>query len=183
MLPIRRAMRRLRQDQAHGGRRAAREEGQAMVELALAMPFLLLLVMAIIQFGIMLSDYSTLVNAARAGARALALGTTRTNDPCDPAVNAAVTSAYGQFTIPTGDVTPSFPASGQAVSGEDYCGSSGGTSCTYVYSSSTHSCYTNGAEVAGDEAEVTIQYPYTVSIFGMGVLQLNLTTTSTYQIE
>ena len=51
------------------GRRAKGEGGQALVEIALVMPFLLLLVTAIIQFGIMLSDYSTIVNAARAGAR------------------------------------------------------------------------------------------------------------------
>ncbi len=149
-----------------GLRRARREEGQALVELALAMPLLLLLVMAIIQFGIMLSDYSTLVNASRAGARELALGGTLT-DPCTQAVNAAVASASGQFTIPSGDVTASFPTAGQATAGEDYCESGS----------------TNGAEVAGDQATVTISYPYRLSVFGMRLMNIDLTTTSTQAIE
>jgi len=147
-------------------RQTTGEDGQSLVELALAMPFLLLLVMAIIQFGIMLSDYSTLVNASRAGARELAVGGTLT-DPCTMAVSAAVASTAGEFTLPSSDVTASFPSSGQAAAGEDYC-ESGSTS---------------GAEVAGDEAEVTIQYPYTLSVFGMGIMHLNLTATSTQAIE
>lgn len=147
-------------------RKLRRDDGQALVELALTMPLLLLLVMGIIQFGIMLSDYSSLVNASRAGARELALGGTLSN-PCAEAVAAAVASASGQFTIPPGDVTPSFPASGQASAGEDYCESGG----------------TNGAEVAGDQATVTISYPYRLSVFGMGIMNINLTTKSTQAIE
>jgi Flp pilus assembly protein TadG len=147
-----------------------------MVEFALAMPLLLLLVMAIIQFGIMLSDYSSLVDAARAGARALALGTSRTADPCDPAVAAAMNSTAGQFPIPSGDIVPKFP--NPATAGEDYCGTS--STCNYVYATS---CNTSGAEVAGDEAQITITYKYTLSLFGLGVLPINLTTTSTDAIE
>lgn len=162
-------------------RRVEGEGGQALVEIALVMPLLLLLITGLIQLGIMLSDYSTLVNAARQGARALALGTTRLNDPCDPAVAQAMTSASGDFTIPSSDITPSFPAAGQATAGEDYCGSTNGTACTpYVYDTS---CHTSGAEVAGDQAEVTIVYPYTLKIFGMGLFTVNLTTTSSNAVE
>lgn len=162
------------------GRRGRGEEGQALVEIALVMPFLLLLVTAIIQFGIMLSDYSTIVNSAREGARSLALGTSRANDPCDPAVAQAISSASGDFTIPSTDITPSFP--NQAVAGEDYCGSTTpGTGCTpYVYNTS---CNTSGAEVPGDQAEITIVYPYTLKVFGMGLFTVNLTSVSTNAIE
>ena len=144
------------------------------------MPFLLLLVTAIIQFGIMLSDYSTLVNAAREGARSLALGATL-GDPCDAAVNQTIASASGDLTILSSEVTPSFPASGQATAGEDYCGSTSGTACTpYMYEKS---CNTTGAEVGGDQAEVTITYPYTLKVFGMGLFSVNLTTSSTNAVE
>jgi Flp pilus assembly protein TadG len=152
-------------------RRARREDGQALVEFALVMPFLLLLVMAIIQFGIMLSDYSSLVNAARAGARQLALGRGLSN-PCDPAVKAAVAATAGQFAVPSGDVTPSFPST------KDYCGTS--SSCSYVYATS---CNTSGNEEQGDDAEVTITYHYTLSVFGLGVLPINMTTSSTDAVE
>jgi Flp pilus assembly protein TadG len=155
------------------GRRAKGEGGQALVEIALVMPFLLLLVTAIIQFGIMLSDYSTVVNSARAGARSLSLGASL-SDPCGTAINAAIASAQGEFTIPSGDITPSFPAAGQAKNGEDYCEAPIGC---------TTSCTTTGAEVAGDQAEVTIVYPYTLKVFGMGLFTVNLTSVSTNAVE
>ncbi len=43
--------------------------GQSMVEFALVLPLLLLLVVGMIGFGVVLSDYITLTEAARAGAR------------------------------------------------------------------------------------------------------------------
>lgn len=50
--------------------RIAREErGQAMVEFAFVVPILLVLVLAVIQFGITYNNYVTLTDAARAGAR------------------------------------------------------------------------------------------------------------------
>ena len=163
-------------------RRARGEGGQALVEIALVMPLLLVLVTAIIQFGIMLSDYSSVVNAAREGARALALGTSRTNDPCDPAVAQAISSASGDFTIPSADITPSFQSATGGTTTEDYCGSTTpGTACTpYVYNKT---CNTAGAEVAGDQAEITIVYPYTLNVFGMKLFTVNLTSVSTNAVE
>lgn len=45
------------------------DEGQSLVEFALVLPILLLLIMGIIQFGLVLSGYVTISNAAREGAR------------------------------------------------------------------------------------------------------------------
>src|SRR4051794_16728159 len=50
-------------------RRVAREDGQAMVEMALILPILLMLILAIVQFGIAFNNYITLTDATRAGAR------------------------------------------------------------------------------------------------------------------
>src|SRR3954471_12738037 len=50
-------------------RRVAREDGQAMVEMALILPILLVLILAIVQFGIAFNNYITLTDATRAGAR------------------------------------------------------------------------------------------------------------------
>ena len=49
--------------------RIAREDGQAMVEMALILPILLMLILAIVQFGIAFNNYITLTDATRAGAR------------------------------------------------------------------------------------------------------------------
>jgi Flp pilus assembly protein TadG len=65
------------------GRRRG-QEGQGMVEFALVLPFLLMIVLGIIQFGILFHNYLTLTDAVRAGARQAAVSRT---DP-DPEARA-----------------------------------------------------------------------------------------------
>lgn len=50
-----------------------REDGQAATELALVAPVLLLILFAVLQFGILFKDYLALTDAVRAGARAAAV--------------------------------------------------------------------------------------------------------------
>jgi Flp pilus assembly protein TadG len=49
--------------------RRLHERGQAIVELALTLPLLLMLVMGIFDFGVMFQRYEIVTNAAREGAR------------------------------------------------------------------------------------------------------------------
>jgi Flp pilus assembly protein TadG len=49
--------------------RVKNESGQTMTELVLVLPILLVLVLAIAQFGVAFNNYITLTDAARAGAR------------------------------------------------------------------------------------------------------------------
>ncbi|HZQ09032.1 MAG TPA: TadE/TadG family type IV pilus assembly protein [Anaerolineae bacterium] len=49
-------------------RQANREEGQSLVELGIGVPFLVILVIALIEMGIVFSVYISLINAAREGA-------------------------------------------------------------------------------------------------------------------
>src|SRR6266511_1108696 len=65
--------------------RCRREEsGQAMVEFALVLPLLMLILLAIIKFGIAINNYVVLTNSVRTGARTLAIGRGST-DPCGTA--------------------------------------------------------------------------------------------------
>lgn len=50
------------------------QKGQAMVELALVLPILLLLMMGVIEFGRIYHSYLTITNASREGARVAVLG-------------------------------------------------------------------------------------------------------------
>lgn len=50
-----------------------RQEGQAMVEFALVAPLLILILFAVIQFGVIFNDYIALTDATRAGARKAAV--------------------------------------------------------------------------------------------------------------
>jgi len=59
-------------------KRLKNQKGQSLVEFAMILPLLLLLVMAIIEFGIMLNSYLAINNAAREGARAGIVGSSST---------------------------------------------------------------------------------------------------------
>lgn len=68
-----------------------RSRGQAMVEFALVFPLFILLLAGMIDFGMGLYSYMTIINAARDGAR---LGATACSaGPCTGSVTARVTAA------------------------------------------------------------------------------------------
>jgi hypothetical protein len=54
--------------------KAKDESGQSIVEFALILPLLLLLIMGIIEFSFIFSNYLTLSNASREATRSIALG-------------------------------------------------------------------------------------------------------------
>jgi Flp pilus assembly protein TadG len=60
------------------------EGGQSIVEFALIMPFLVLLLLAITQFGLAFHNYLAITDAARVGARKAAVSLS-TGNPCPPA--------------------------------------------------------------------------------------------------
>ena len=59
------------------------ERGQTMTELALVLPILVVLVLAIAQFGVAFNNYVTLTDAARAGARKAAVSRNSSNPSSD----------------------------------------------------------------------------------------------------
>jgi Flp pilus assembly protein TadG len=52
---------------------SASESGQAMTEFAIVLPFFMVLILGVIQFGVVWNDYVSLTDAARAGARKAAV--------------------------------------------------------------------------------------------------------------
>ena len=66
----------------------AREDGQSIVEFAFIMPFLVLLLVAIWQFGLAFRDYLAITDAARVGARKAAVSRTVSGGPCQAAKDA-----------------------------------------------------------------------------------------------
>jgi Flp pilus assembly protein TadG len=55
------------------------QKGQSVTEFALALPILVLLLFAVIQFGITFNNYVTLTDATRAGARKAAVSREQSN--------------------------------------------------------------------------------------------------------
>jgi Flp pilus assembly protein TadG len=72
--------------------RRQNESGQAMVELALVLPVLVLILLAIIQLGLLYNHYVTITDAARAAARMAAVSRSAP-DPVGAATQAARDSA------------------------------------------------------------------------------------------
>ncbi len=68
------------------------EKGQSLTEFALALPILVLLLFAVIQFGIVFNSYVTLTDATRAGARKGAVSRQLAN-PTSATVGAVRSSA------------------------------------------------------------------------------------------
>lgn len=77
------------------------ERGQTMVEFALVLPVLVVLVLAIAQFGVAFNNYLALTDAARAAARQGAVARTQVNPAtaCQNAGYAAGTDLKGPGTI------------------------------------------------------------------------------------
>jgi Flp pilus assembly protein TadG len=138
-----------------------------MVEFAMILPLLLILVTGIIQFGFAFNKYITLTDAARSGARTLAIGRGLSN-PCDPTV-LQMTKFASSIGLTSAQVTPSFS------SPSDSCGTG-----AYVYNTSGN---TGANLVQGDTATVTATQPYTFSVFGITIASVSLSATASDGIE
>lgn len=86
------------------------QKGQALVEFAIVLPLILLIVLGIVQFGMLLSSYLSLTNAAREGARAGVIGGTN-YDIIETVKNTLPTLNPDKMTI------VSTPSEGYRVSG------------------------------------------------------------------
>jgi Flp pilus assembly protein TadG len=159
-------------DQVSDGRSRARgwlgrwrrEDGQGLVEFAVALPVLLLLLTAILQFGLVFNKYITLTDAVRSGARTLALGRSLNGgDPCDPAVTQTVNSASGTG-LTANQVTTT-------LTSPDTCGSG------------SYPSRTGGNEVQGDQATVTATQTYNIKVFGFSVVSVPVSASASDAIE
>jgi Flp pilus assembly protein TadG len=131
-------------------RRARNEEGQAMVEMALALPVLLLVLTGILTFGLAFNNYVLLTEATSIGARTLAISRGATTDPCATASSAVIAAA------PL--LTPASLSFSFVLNGSSYTG----TSCSS--GSSTTGAAAN--LVQGANAIVTVTYPCSLAVYG-----------------
>jgi Flp pilus assembly protein TadG len=135
------------------------DDGMAMVEFALVLPVLLAVLTGILQFGLMFNKYISLTDAARAGARQIALsrGQTGTN-PC----TAEETTLENNE--PTLNLTSAnFP--------------------TPTFSNAADNCSNPGSWNQGDTVTFTIHMPYTFKVYGINLGTTTLTAQVTDAIE
>ena len=129
------------------------EEGQSLVEFAVCLPMLLLIVTAIITFGLAFSQYLQMTSAVSISARLLAVSRGNTTDPC--AVTATAFSHAAPFLNPA-NMTFAIVLN---TPGKTYPG----PSCN----SPNTSTGAAGDMVQGTPAQVTATYPCNLSVFGV----------------
>ena len=125
-------------------RRRLDERGQAMVELALALPLLLTVLIGAVEFGIAFNNDLTLTFATDAAGQLLSISRGQTTDPCQTASQAVYSAAPYlnqsnlNFTIVMGGHSFSTPS---CSGGQDYL-------------------------VQSQSAQVTVSYPCNLQLFG-----------------
>jgi Flp pilus assembly protein TadG len=135
---------------AVGRIRASREEGSALVEMAIVIPMLMLIVTALFAFGIGLNNYLELTDAVSIAARQMAISRGQTTDPCAQAVT---TIEHAAPQLKPASLTFSFVLNGTSYSG---------TSC----SSGTTTTGAAGNLVQGASAQMTVTYPCNLAVYG-----------------
>ncbi|HEY4357806.1 MAG TPA: TadE/TadG family type IV pilus assembly protein [Acidobacteriaceae bacterium] len=92
----------------------AGEQGQSMVEFALALPIMLIIVTGICAFGITISHYMILTDATNVGGRQLAIIRGSVTDACS---TVSQTIAQSASTLTAGSLTYKFVLNGNTTSG------------------------------------------------------------------
>ena len=126
----------------------AREEGSALVEMAVALPLMMFLITGLCFLGLAIDNYLILTHAADVGARYLAVGRGQLTDPCAQTVTVIQNAAPG---LSTSKLSYSFTI-----------GSSGavGTASPSTCSSATTYMTPQATAI------VTVSYTYPVFIYG-----------------
>lgn len=131
------------------------ERGQDLVEFALVMPLLILLTMGVIEFGVIVSNYNTLANAVREGAR---YGTTHPSEAnsgaCDSGLPGVVWAACRS-------AVNLVPANIMVVSTKS---TSGSPSLTVRLTYHTRLLTTALTEAVGDATDLTLQASATMQL-------------------
>jgi Flp pilus assembly protein TadG len=130
------------------------QRGQAVTEFAVILPVLLLVLLAIYQFGVVFNNYIQVTAAAREGARKAAVS--RTAGSCSSVQTMAITAAK--------NAAPGLDQSKMSVT------------------LPTYTC-TNNALAPGTDTTVKVTYPYSISILGKIVTSGSLSSTTTMREE
>ncbi len=149
---------RMRAAMRRPGKRFLRNtEGGALVEFAMVLPMMMLIITGIFYLGIALAMYLQLTNATDISARLLSVSRGQTTDPCSTAANAFYAAAPN---LSHSNLTFTYSLDGQGYSG---------TTCT------AGAAYL----VQGTSAQMTVQYPVHLGIYGLGWSAITLKSQTT----
>ena len=157
-------------DRLHSGLRFG-DKGQALVEIALVMPLLLMLLVGMFSVGVAMIQYEMLGEATFAGSQQFQNGRGILTDPCASAA-AAVTAALPNWVA--ANITYSASITDDTGTAQTIAASTGSFSC------SGGSDYLTQYE----PATLTVSYPYTwIPIYGVKLGTGSLTRSQTVLVE
>jgi Flp pilus assembly protein TadG len=134
-------------------RHTPRQDGQAVVEFVVILPVLLLVLLAIYQFGQVFVNYMDVTSAAREGAR-----------------KAAVSRSAGTCSVVDGLAVASAKAAGSDLNASN------------LTVTVTRTC-TNNSYAQSTDVTVTATYPYSINIMGVVVSSGTLSSATTMRVE
>ena len=129
----------------------SRNEGQALVEIAIALPLLLILLTGIFTFGIAYINEMTLQSAVGSAAQLVAVSRGSSTDPCAP--------AYGALKAAAPNFNATNLGAGLTVTVNGTASTKGETACA------TDLGTTYGAS-SGKSVSVSATYPCTIGVYG-----------------
>ena len=157
-------------------REAQRDEGQALVEFGLVLPVLLLMILGLIKGGILFNNYLQLTDAARTGARQLAISRGQST-PCGDAANRLIGSAGGLsgsgivISMSESPEAPTDPPNATYTTTGPPAQTPSALTCPFTLTS-------------GSAVTVHITYPCDFSFFGFDFIRsCSLTAAATEQVE
>lgn len=159
------------------------ESGQAMVEMALVLPLLLLILTGIMSIGIILEQYQVLTISTSDGARAFALSRGQSSPALaasDPCAYAATIAEQAASTLNPSNITYTM-----------YFTPPGGSTTTWSNVTTTSGCagFTLGDGLDGTTndvngtVEMVAKYPVTPLVFGWATTKLNMQVSASEQIQ
>jgi hypothetical protein len=140
--------------------RTGDERGQAVLEMAIMLPILLLIVTGIATFGLTYSNYLSLTDAVYIAGQQLAVSRSQTTNPCSLVGN-SIQAALPAGMVP-GNVTITL-----VLNGVQY-GSYAGTAAS-TCSSASNTTGAAGNLVQGHNAQVIASYPCNLRIYGYNI--------------
>jgi len=146
-----------------------RGKGQALVELALTLPILIVLVAGVLEMGRGYSFATETSDAARDAARYVAGKTSTTNGPGLPAMCSLVTADLAAVT--TSIVCPTVVAHAPPfVAGTDYTTPVPGQAVVAVYCGSSSNCSGSTQTLYHSEVDVSVYYGFSdLNVLGGGI--------------
>ena len=147
----------------------SRSRGQALVELALALPVLIVLVAGVLELGRGYSFATETSDAARDGARYVAGKTATTNGPGVAAMCSLVTADLAAVTANV--VCPTVIAHAPPfVAGTDYTTPTPGQAVVAVYCGTSANCSGSTQTLYHSEVDVSVYYGFSdLNVLGGGI--------------